>query len=109
MRKTRPTVARDSDMLKNLTIKTRLAVTMCVLGSLLILTGLLGIAGMRSANQAHRDTYENAMASTHALGVSDTYLVRARAIVDRAVLKPDSPDVPATIDRAEQIDRKSVV
>ena len=94
-------------MLKNLTIKTRLAVTMCVLGSLLILTGLLGIAGMRSANQAHRDTYENAMASTHALGVSDTYLVRARAIVDRAVLKPDSPDVPATVDRAEQMVAKS--
>ncbi|CAM2145280.1 Methyl-accepting chemotaxis citrate transducer [Pararobbsia alpina] len=94
-------------MLKNLTIKTRLAVTICVLGGLLILTGLLGIAGMRSANQAQRDTYENAMASTHALGVSDTYLVRARAIIDRAVLKPDAPDVPATIDRAEMMVAKS--
>ncbi|RKP54836.1 methyl-accepting chemotaxis protein [Pararobbsia silviterrae] len=94
-------------MLKNLTIKTRLAVAIGVLGGLLILTGLLGIAGMRSANLAQRDTYENAMRSTHELGVSDTYLVRGRAIVDRAVLRPDSPDVPATIERAEQMVAKS--
>ena len=90
-------------MLKNLTIKTRLAVSIFLLGGLLIVTGVLGIAGMRSANDAQKDTYTNAMASTHALGISDTYMVRARAIIDRAVLRPDNPDVAATIERAQKM------
>ena len=90
-------------MLKNLTIKTRLAVSIFLLGGLLIVTGVLGIAGMRSANDAQKDTYTNAMASTHELGISDTYMVRARAIIDRAVLRPDSPDVPTTIERAQKM------
>jgi methyl-accepting chemotaxis protein I, serine sensor receptor len=90
-------------MLKNLTIKSRLALTICLLGALLILTGVLGIVGMHSANDAQQDTYENSLASMHALGLSDTYLVRARAIIDRAVIRPDGPDAEAAIGRAQHM------
>jgi methyl-accepting chemotaxis protein-1 (serine sensor receptor) len=90
-------------MLNKITIKARLAMAICLLGALLTLTGLVGIAGMRTANLAQRDTYQNAMASMHALGMSDTYLVRARAIVDRAVIKPDSADAAAALKRAQMM------
>ncbi len=79
-------------MLRSFSIKARLGITMALLAVLLILLGALGIAGMTRTGDALRETYANHLAATVALGKDNATLARTRAILDRVVLHPESPD-----------------
>jgi len=79
-------------MLRSFSIKARLGMTMALLAALLILLGALGIAGMTRTGNALRETYANHLAATVALGKDNATLARTRAILDRVVLHPESPD-----------------
>ncbi|QBC32143.1 hypothetical protein DRB87_13310 [Pandoraea sp. XY-2] len=79
-------------MLRSFSIKARLGITMALLAALLILLGALGIAGMTRTGNALRETYANHLAATVALGKDNATLARTRAILDRVVLHPESPD-----------------
>jgi methyl-accepting chemotaxis protein I, serine sensor receptor len=84
----------------NLTIKLRLVVTLSLLGALLVLTGALGIAGMRASNSAVKQAYTNDVAAATALGTSNLNLTVVRTTLDRVLLHPEAPDTPALIDKA---------
>ncbi|VVE20145.1 Methyl-accepting chemotaxis protein I [Pandoraea iniqua] len=88
-------------MLRSFSIKARLGLTMALLAALLILMGALGIAGMTRTGDALRETYASHLAATVALGKDNATLARTRAILDRVVLHPDSPDVPKVVSRAQ--------
>ncbi|VVE40769.1 Methyl-accepting chemotaxis protein I [Pandoraea cepalis] len=79
-------------MLRSFSIKARLGMTMALLAALLILLGALGIAGMTRTGNALRETYANHLTATVALGKDNATLARTRAILDRVVLHPESPD-----------------
>ncbi|VVD60785.1 Methyl-accepting chemotaxis protein I [Pandoraea pneumonica] len=88
-------------MLRSFSIKARLGLTMALLAALLILMGALGIAGMTRTGDALRETYASHLAATVALGKDNATLARTRAILDRVVLHPDSPDVGKVVSRAQ--------
>ncbi|MGC7402540.1 methyl-accepting chemotaxis protein [Pandoraea pneumonica] len=88
-------------MLRSFSIKARLGLTMALLAALLILMGALGIAGMTRTGDALRETYSSHLAATVALGKDNATLARTRAILDRVVLHPDSPDVGKVVSRAQ--------
>ncbi|MRW87315.1 HAMP domain-containing protein [Pseudoduganella sp. FT26W] len=78
----------------------RLVSTMALLGILIVLTGFMGIYGMKVGNHALEEVYSNQLASSVAISNSKNSLSRARFTLDRAVLHPDAPDVGKTLDRA---------
>jgi methyl-accepting chemotaxis protein I, serine sensor receptor len=84
----------------NMTIKLRLLVTLIVLGTLLVITGIVGIVGMRASNDEVKQAYANDVAAATALGRSNLTLTVGRTTLDRALFHPNSPDVPALIDKA---------
>jgi methyl-accepting chemotaxis protein len=90
-------------MLRSFSIKARLGMTMALLAVLLILLGALGIAGMTRTGDALRETYANHLAATVALGKDNATLARTRAIIDRVVLHPESPDVEKVAARARSM------
>ncbi|MDM8356906.1 methyl-accepting chemotaxis protein [Pandoraea communis] len=90
-------------MLRSFSIKARLSITMALLAALLILLGALGIAGMTRTGDALRETYANHLAATVALGKDNATLARTRAILDRVVLHPESPDADKVAARARSM------
>ena len=88
-------------MFSNLTLRFRLVATMALLGLIIVVTGLLGIYGIRSSGAALERTYSVQMQSIIQLGEAKNFLSRARFNLDRAVLHPDSPDIEKTISRME--------
>ncbi|VVD85982.1 membrane protein [Pandoraea capi] len=90
-------------MFRSFSIKARLGITMALLAVLLILLGVLGIAGMTRTGDALRETYANHLAATVALGKDNATLARTRAILDRVVLHPESPDADKVAARARSM------
>ncbi|VVE62751.1 membrane protein [Pandoraea anapnoica] len=90
-------------MFRSFSIKARLGITMALLAVLLILLGALGIAGMTRTGDALRETYANHLAATVALGKDNATLARTRAILDRVVLHPESPDADKVAARARNM------
>ncbi|WP_460908886.1 methyl-accepting chemotaxis protein [Paraburkholderia jirisanensis] len=83
-----------------ISIRTRLAVAMVLLGCLLLLVGLLGLTGMSSSNDANRDTYSNKLPRATYIGDSEIVLTRQRAALLRAALDPGAPDIDGIITKS---------
>ncbi|MFM0738224.1 methyl-accepting chemotaxis protein [Paraburkholderia xenovorans] len=83
-----------------LTIKLRLLATLALLGVLLIVTGVLGIAGMRASNAAVQNAYMNDVAAATALGRSNLNLTVVRTTLDRILIHPEADGSAALIDKA---------
>ncbi|MBG6222504.1 MULTISPECIES: methyl-accepting chemotaxis protein [unclassified Janthinobacterium] len=90
-------------MLSNITIKMRLIATMCVLGLLIAVLGLMSIISLKSANNSLNEVFSNQLASTQAIGESQIALGRARFTLDRVMVHPDAPDAKDTLARADQL------
>jgi methyl-accepting chemotaxis protein I, serine sensor receptor len=84
----------------NMTIKLRLLATLTLLGALPVVTGVLGVAGMRASNCTVKQAYMNDVAAATALGRSNLNLTVVRTTLDRVLIHPESPDTPALIDKA---------
>ena len=89
-------------MLSNITIKMRLIATMSVLGLLIAVLGAMSMIGLKTANNSLNEVYSNQLASTQAIGESQTSLGRARFTMDRVMVHPDAADAKDTLARAEQ-------
>ena len=87
--------------MKDLTLRTRLLVTMAFLTVLIALVGLLGMYGMKKFHRSLSDVYTDQIASVVALDNAKNFLSRARFALDRTVLHPDASDTAATLKRAE--------
>ena len=81
-------------MIKNISIRIRLALAMSFLGALLIVGGLMGIVGVWMSNDDMKDLYASRLASSEALGQANVALSRTRLWLYRIALDPASPDVP---------------
>ncbi|WP_454828731.1 methyl-accepting chemotaxis protein [Paraburkholderia xenovorans] len=89
-------------MLSRLSISARLWATVALLGILIVLTGLLGQLGMKRANDELAYAYSNQLTASIAAGEANLSLTVARLSLDRALLHPDSPDVPDLIVRTQR-------
>jgi len=94
-------------MSTRITIKLRLIATMCVLGLLIAVLGIMSIIGLKSVNATLNEVYTNQLASTLAIGESQIALGRARFTMDRALLHPDAPEAKDTLTNAEKFLEKS--
>ncbi|WP_345817529.1 methyl-accepting chemotaxis protein (plasmid) [Paraburkholderia sp. PREW-6R] len=83
-----------------MTIKFRLLATLALLGVLLVVTGLFGMAGMRASNGTVKQAYMNDVTAATALGRSNLNLTVVRTTLDRVLLHPEAADTPALIDKA---------
>ncbi|GGC69734.1 methyl-accepting chemotaxis protein [Undibacterium terreum] len=86
----------------NLTIRLRLIATMSFMGILLIIIGIMGIAGGQASNNVVKDIFTNQLPSTIAIGDSRAHTLRARVVIDRAVAHPELADVADIVKRAEK-------
>ena len=84
-------------MFSRLSIKLRIWVTVGCLVVLLLLLGLVGQFSTGSGQTALRETYSVQLASAVAMGDSKYNLAIARVTMDRAILHPESPDLPTLI------------
>ena len=94
-------------MSTKITIKLRLIATMCMLGLLIAVLGIMSIIGLKSANANLNEVYSNQLASTQAIGESQIALGRARFTMDRAVLHPEAPAGKEALGNAEKFIEKS--
>src|SRR5580693_4763551 len=85
---------------KGITIKARIGLTMAFLAALLIATGAFGLIGMSRSNDAYRDTFTNAMPGAVDIGNAELYAARERLALDRAAFLFGTPEVAATVERA---------
>jgi methyl-accepting chemotaxis protein len=86
-------------MLNNISLRTRLVLTMAFLGLLILALGLIGMVGMGKADHFIEQIYSDQLATSIATSDSKNFLNRARFTLDRAALHPDAPDVANTIKR----------
>ncbi|HEY4295621.1 MAG TPA: Tar ligand binding domain-containing protein, partial [Paraburkholderia sp.] len=93
--------------MKKLTINARIAVTIALLGVLLVFTGVFGMVGMAMSNRALHEAYNVDFASLVALGKSDTAMSRARFGLDWAVSNLNSPQLGMQLDRAQALMNES--
>ncbi len=83
-------------------IRTRIFSTLGLVAGLLVVTGLIGIFGMQSSNRALEDAYSRQLAATTALGSFNLNLTFVRTALSRALMHPDSPEVPELVGKAEK-------
>jgi methyl-accepting chemotaxis protein len=83
-----------------LTIKFRLLATLTLLGLLLMVTGVLGIAGMHGSNKAVGQAYLSDVAVVTALGKSNLDLTVVRTTLDRVLLHPEAPATAPLVTKA---------
>lgn len=88
-------------MLKNISIKLRLILTMGFMGVMLIIGGMMGVTGLHSSNDKMQNMYENQMPSSDAINVMMTRLLQARAAINRVAMRPHEDSAEATLKRAE--------
>lgn len=88
---------------KGITIKARIGLTMAFLAALLVAIGVFGLFGMSRSNEAHRDTFTNAMPSAVDIGNAELYAARERLALDRAAFMIGTPEVAATLERARSM------
>ena len=84
-------------MLSRLSISGRLWATMAVLGLLITMVGALGQLGMKRSNDALDYAYSNQLTASIAVGQANLDLEIARVVLDRALMHPEAPDLPAAI------------
>ncbi|HTJ95701.1 MAG TPA: methyl-accepting chemotaxis protein, partial [Pararobbsia sp.] len=89
--------------MNKLTINARIAVTITLLGLLLVFSGVFGMIGMAVSNRALHEAYNVDFASLVALGKSDTAMSRARFGLDWAVGNLHSPQLGMQLDRAQSL------
>jgi methyl-accepting chemotaxis protein I, serine sensor receptor len=87
-------------MFSRLSISARLWATTALLGGLIVAIGLLAQFGMQDLSGDLDYAYSNQLASSIALGKSNLNLTIVRTTLDRAMLHPDSPEIPKLIDKA---------
>ncbi|CAB3806230.1 Methyl-accepting chemotaxis protein I [Paraburkholderia ultramafica] len=87
-------------MFKNVSIRVRLALAMSFLGALLIVGGVMGVAGVSMSNADLQELYSNDLASSAALGRASVSLARARLFLFRIALDPTSSGVPEQTENA---------
>ncbi|MBR7918734.1 Tar ligand binding domain-containing protein [Burkholderia vietnamiensis] len=80
-------------MIRNLSIRVRLALAMGFLGVLLVIGGFIGVIGVAISNDDVKTLYSERLASSEALGQANVALSRTRLWLYRIALDPDSPDV----------------
>lgn len=80
-------------MIKNISIRVRLALAMSFLGALLVVGGLMGVVGVSMSNNDMSDLYSSRLASSEALGQANVALSRTRLWLYRIALDPTGPDV----------------
>ncbi|SDD14115.1 Methyl-accepting chemotaxis protein [Paraburkholderia lycopersici] len=80
-------------MIKNVSIRARLALAMGFLAALLVVGGLMGVVGVLMSNGDVKQLYASRLASSEALSQSNVALSRARLWLYRIALDPTSPDV----------------
>jgi methyl-accepting chemotaxis protein-1 (serine sensor receptor) len=83
-----------------LTIKARLGLAMGFVAILMTVIGALGLIGMRSSNEANRQTYAVQLPGAIAVGNMEIFVARERMALDRAALAPEDPKTAATLERA---------
>ncbi|HEY1609289.1 MAG TPA: methyl-accepting chemotaxis protein [Paraburkholderia sp.] len=89
-------------MLRNLTIRTRLALVMGLLGVMLIVGAALGVAGIAMSNADQKAMYTNDLASSIALGKFDFFTARGRLVIDRIAALPSRPDADDLVKHARE-------
>ncbi|MBU9441556.1 Tar ligand binding domain-containing protein [Burkholderia multivorans] len=82
-------------------IRTRIFCTLGLVAGLLVVSGLIGLAGMQSSNRALDEAYTRELAAKTALAAATLNLTIVRTTLDRAVLHPEAPDVPELVAKAE--------
>ncbi|WP_027793785.1 methyl-accepting chemotaxis protein [Paraburkholderia acidipaludis] len=90
-------------MNKGISIKARIGLTMIFLATLVAVISVLGLLGLRRANEAYLDTYANQMPSARAINVSELYAARERLVLDRAGFEMGTPEVAPTLERAHMM------
>src|SRR5690606_24048827 len=94
-------------MLKNISIKMRLLLTMGFMGIMLIVGGAMGVVGLQSTNQILQNVYTNQLPSTKAIEVMMLRLLQARAALNRVSMRPHDDGAEAQLKRAEMFYRDS--
>ncbi|MEV8472621.1 methyl-accepting chemotaxis protein [Ralstonia sp. UNC404CL21Col] len=94
-------------MFSKMTIRLRLGLMMAGIGVLAVIVGVSGLIGMRHANTRVQDGYAVQLAGTVALAESDSNLLSARIVLDRAAMAPNAPGVEKSIERAKMFLDKS--
>ncbi|AOK04402.1 Tar ligand binding domain-containing protein [Burkholderia sp. AU19243] len=94
-------------VIRNLTIRARIGLTMAFLAVLLAAIGILGIYGMTTANDSTREIFTNQMPSAVNVAVADTYAARERLALDRAALLAGTPDSAAAVERSRAMRTQS--
>ena len=90
-------------MLKNITIRTRLALAMGFLGLLLIIGAALGAVGISMSNADQKELYTNQLTSAVALGRSSVFYARGRLVLDRIAIDPNRSDAADLLNRAHEM------
>ena len=88
-------------MLKNISIKFRLVLTMTFMGIMLIVGGAMGVFGVQTTNNTLQNIYTNQMPSSDAIHVMMTRLLQARAALNRVAMRPHEASAETTLKRAE--------
>ncbi|KVR30602.1 hypothetical protein WL61_30580 [Burkholderia ubonensis] len=83
------------------TIRTRIFSTLGLVAGLLVISGLIGLAGMQSSNRALEEAYSGQLASKTALSAATLNLTIVRTTLDRAMLHPEAPEVPDLLAKAD--------
>ncbi|MRS97614.1 HAMP domain-containing protein [Ralstonia pickettii] len=94
-------------MFSKMTIRLRLGLMMAGIGVLAVIVGVSGLIGMRHANTRVQDGYAVQLAGTVALAESDSNLLSARIVLDRAAMALNAPGVEKSIERAKMFLDKS--
>ncbi|TCW78001.1 hypothetical protein C5O80_33065 [Burkholderia sp. SRS-46] len=82
-------------------IRTRIFSTLGLVAGLLVVSGLIGLAGMQSSNRALEEAYSQQLAAKNALAAATLNLTIVRTTLDRAMLHPEAPDVPDLVTKAD--------
>ena len=91
----------------NLTIRMRLIATMSFMAVMLVIGGLMGMAGVRNGNGVIEEILTNQMPSMEMLANSRVALLRSRTAIDRAIAHPEHPNFKENVDRSVKFKEQS--
>ena len=94
-------------VLKDLTIRARIGLTMAFLAGLLCSIGALGLIGMGRANDASREIFTNEMPSAVDVATAELYAARERIALDGAALLAGTPDAMSELERSRRMRAQS--
>jgi methyl-accepting chemotaxis protein len=81
-------------------IRTRIFSTLGLVAVLLVVSGLIGLAGMQSSNRALDEAYTRQLVAKTALSAANLNLTIVRTTTARS-MHPDAPEVPELVGKAE--------